>query len=103
MKLYVKSISTGGIERSPGFLFHSCDLKTAKNITFYQEEDEEAIEFLKRKNIPFDLIDLSHRSFLDRMKAKIEGVNSTPTLVLDNGTKLNGINKIKVYFAKHAL
>ena len=44
MKLYVNSIRTGGIERSPGFLFHTCDLRAVKNITFYSEEDEEAIE-----------------------------------------------------------
>jgi hypothetical protein len=98
MKLYVNSISTGGIKRSPGLLFHSCDLKTVKNITFYPEEDEEAIEFLKSKKISFELIDLSHCSFLIRTQVKIKGINRTPTLVLDDGTKLEGIKQIKSHF-----
>jgi len=100
MKLYVNSVSTGGVKRSPGLLFHSCDLKTVKNITFYLKEDEEPIEFLKSKKIPFELIDLSYCSFSIRAKAKIRGINNTPTLVLDDGTKLKGIKQIKSCFEK---
>ena len=100
MKLYVNSIRTGGIERSPGFLFHTCDLRAVKNITFYSEEDEEAIELLKSKNISFDLIDLSNCSFAFKIKAKLKGIASTPTLILDDGTKLKGIEQIKAHFKK---
>jgi len=100
MKLYVNSISTGGIERSTGFLFHACDLRAVKNITFYSEEDEEAIELLKSKNVSFDLIDLSNCSLVFKIKAKLKGINSTPTLILEGGAKLKGIKQIKAYFEK---
>jgi hypothetical protein len=98
MKLYVKSISTGAIERSPGFFFHSCDLRKVESITFYSEEDKEAIEFLKEKNIPFSLVDLSKCPFAVRLKAKFAGINNTPTLIFDDGKKLKGVQKIKAHF-----
>ena len=98
MKLYVKSISTGAIERSPGFLFHSCDLRGTQNITFFPKEDQRAIEFLKEKGVKFELIDLSKCSLRMKLKAKINGVNKTPTLVLDDGTILKGKQQIIDYF-----
>ena len=98
MKLYVKSISTGAIERSPGFLFHSCDLRRTQNTTFFPEEDQRAIEFLKEKGVKFELIDLSKCSLIMKLKAKINGVNKTPTLVLDDGTILKGKQQIIDYF-----
>jgi len=100
MKLYVKSVSTGAIERSPGFLFHSCDLRETQNVTFYPEEDQKAIELLNGKNIKFELVDLSKCSFTTRLKAKIKGINKTPTLILDDGTILKGIQQIESYFNK---
>jgi len=99
MKLYVKSISTGAIEKSPGFLFHSCDLREKQNVTFFSEEDQKAIEFLNDKGVKFELVDLSKCSLAMRLKAKINGVNKTPTLVLNDGTLLKGIKQIMNYFS----
>ena len=98
MDLYVSSVSTGAIQRSPGFLFHSCDLRGTENLSFYLDEDREAIEFLTEKGIKFNLVDLSRCPFTVKLRAKITGVNKTPTLVLDDGTKLKGIQQIKEYF-----
>lgn len=98
MDLYVSSVSTGAIQRSPGFFFHSCDLRQTENLTFYLEEDREAIEFLTQRGIKFNLIDLSNCPLSFRLKAKIARINKTPTLVLDDGTKLKGVQRIKEYF-----
>jgi hypothetical protein len=100
LKLFVKSISTGAIERSPGFLFHSCDLRGKENITFYPEEDREAIELLEGRSLSFEIVDLSRCPLKTRLKAIVKGINTTPTIILDNGTKLKGINQIRDYFAK---
>lgn len=98
MDLFVKSISTGSIERSPRFFFHTCDLRRRKYLDFYPREDQEAIEFLKDRDVSFNLTDLSKHSFLTRLKAKMSGINQTPTLILDNGTKLKGITQIRDHF-----
>jgi len=97
MKLYVKSENTGGIERSPGFFFHSCDLRTKQDMTFYCDEDFEAIDFLRKSGFDFELVDLSKCSFVMRLKAQMVGVNKTPTLVLDDGTVLKGLRKIEEF------
>lgn len=95
MILYVSSVETGAIERSPGFLFHSCDLKKVQNFTAYAEEDQKAIEFLDERGIHYELVDLSKCAMTVKLKAKLNGINRTPTLVLDNGTKLDGILQIE--------
>jgi hypothetical protein len=99
LKLYVKSESTGAIERSPGLLFHTCDLRGKENITFYPEEDKEAIEFLEGRSFSFEIVDLSRCPLKTRLKAMITGINTTPTLIIEDGTKLKGIKQIKDYFA----
>ena len=86
--------------KNPGFLFHSCDLRRKRSETFYFEEDSEAINFLQEREISFELVDLSKCPFKMKLKAKIAGVKRTPALVLDNGTVLNGLQKIKEYFSK---
>jgi len=100
LKLYVKSISTGAIERSPGFLFHSCDLRAKGNTTFYPEEDKEAIEFLKNENPSLEIVDLARCPLKTRLKALVNGINKTPTLILDDGTKLKGLKQIKDHFTR---
>lgn len=100
MKLYVKSLSTGAMERSPGFLFHSCDLRVKDNTTFYSDEDKEAIEFLENKACSLEIVDLARCPLKTRLKAMVNGLNKTPTLILDDGTKLKGLKQIRDYFTK---
>ena len=69
---------------------------TSKGVTrCFFPEDKEAIDFLSKKGVSFNIVDLSERSFIDRVKARIEGIDKTPILILDNGTRLKGIGQIK--------
>ena len=61
----------------------------------FKPEDEEAINLLNEAGIGYKLVDLSDCPFTVRMKAKILGINKTPTLVLGNGEKIKGIRNIR--------
>ena len=61
-------------------------------------EDKNALEFLEQKRVSFNLIDLSECSIMKRLQAKLSRINKTPTLILDDGTKLKAIEQIKNHF-----
>ncbi|NIO37924.1 hypothetical protein GTO27_09510 [Candidatus Bathyarchaeota archaeon] len=69
---------------------------TSKGVTrCFFPEDKEAVDFLSDKGVSFNLIDLSELSFIERVKARIEGIDKTPILILDNGTRLKGMEQIR--------
>lgn len=57
------------------------------------EEDKRVIEELEKLGLKYTLVDLGQASAITRLKAKIEGNNSTPTLVY-KGQKLKGSQQI---------
>ena len=61
-------------------------------------KDKDAVEFLEQKGISFNLIDLSECSFMTRLRAKLSGINKTPTLILDDDTRLKGVEQIRNHF-----
>jgi len=59
----------------------------------FDEEDREAIETLERSSIPHLIIDLSDCPLTFRMKAKLQGINKTPTLMIGS-EKVKGLHEI---------
>ena len=100
MDLYVKSQKIDQVEYTVPNWGHWCSAGyRSKGVTrYFFPEDMEAIEFLNGKNVSFNLIDISDRSFMTRLQAKITGINKTPTLILDNRIRLKGIEEIKKQF-----
>lgn len=100
MKLYVKSVKMDQVEytmphQSGGGHWCSAGYRSQGVMKYFAPEDNEAIEYLKQKGISFDLIDLSDCSFKTRLQAKMSGINLTPTLILNDGTRINGIEQVK--------
>jgi glutaredoxin len=60
----------------------------------YKPEDQKAVDLLKETGAPYRVVDLSDCSFMMQLKAKIFGINETPTLIL-NGVKIKGLENIK--------
>jgi predicted DsbA family dithiol-disulfide isomerase len=80
----------------PNFGYYcSARFRSQGVLSSFSFEDEEALTSLRSKSVSFSLVDLSSCSFENRLKAKMRGINRTPTLVLDGGTKIEGIAKIK--------
>lgn len=107
MKLYVKSAKIDQVEytmphKSGGGHWCSAGYRSKGVMRYFNAEDNEAIEYLKQKGISFSLIDLSDCSFKTRLHAKISGINQTPTLILDDSTRINGTEQIKEHFLKVA-
>lgn len=94
--LYVKSEKISIFKYSEGVPHHPCTgaYRASQTIRNYTEQDEEAAELLNEAGITHKLIDLSDCSFIKQLKAKITGINETPTLIL-NGKKIKGIQNIK--------
>lgn len=102
MQLFVKSQKADMVEYTMPNLSgggHWCSAGYRKQgiLTSYSSEDEEALTGLRSKSVNFSLVDLSVCPFETRLKAKMSGVNRTPTLILDNGTRIEGINRIREY------
>jgi hypothetical protein len=100
MKLYVKSVKMDQVEftmphQSGGGHWCSSGYRSQGVMKYFAPEDNEAIEYLKQKGISFDLIDLSDCSFKTRLQAKMSGIGLTPTLILNDGTRINGIEQVK--------
>ena len=97
-KLFVKSeIIIPTFQFQQGIRRHPCtDAYVAKEIVKkFKPEDEEAINLLNEAGIDYKLVDLSDCPFTVRIKAKILGINKTPTLVLGNGEKIEGVRNIR--------
>lgn len=103
MDLYVKSQKIDQVEytmphKSGGGHWCSAGYRSKGVMRYFTPEDKDAIEYLKQKGISFNLIDLSDCSFKTILKAKIGGINQTPTLTLDDNTRIKGIKQIKEHF-----
>jgi hypothetical protein len=99
--LYVKSSKTSTVEYSRPIADHSCtDGYLATKVMYsYTPEDQQCMELLKQAGIPHELIDLSSCSFQARLKARIAGLNETPTLVFQ-GEKIRGLQAIREVLQK---
>ena len=100
MRLYVESQKTNVVAYTMPNFGHYCSAgyRTQGIQISYEPQDEKVITHLKSKGISFNLVDFSlYDSFDTRLKAKLSGVRRTPTLVLNNGTKIEGTDKILEY------
>ena len=94
--LYVKSEKIPVIQYSESVSGHPCTgaYQATDTISGYKPEDQEIIEFLEKAGITYKLVDLSNCPLTAQLKAKIAGINETPTLVL-NGAKIKGLEDIR--------
>jgi len=93
--LFVKSERISQVEYMVPNFGHWCSAayRATKTHFAFLEEDKKAIEGLEKARIPYKLIDLSLTNRIARIKAKIEGVNATPTLIY-KGQKFRGAQQI---------
>lgn len=91
----MKSEKISIVELSRSVPDHSCTdaYRSTRTICNYKSEDQKAIDILKEAGIAYKLIDLSDCPFTVRLKAKIGGINETPTLILKN-IKIEGIENV---------
>jgi hypothetical protein len=95
--LYARSEKIDVVEYTMPNWGHGCSAayRSQGTMNNFSPEDYEAIECLKQKGTPFSLVDLSDCPFTTRLSAMMKGINKTPTLILNNGSKLKGIDEIK--------
>ena len=94
--LYVKSEKIPIVKHSVGIHGHPCTAadRAVQTHTLLTPEDQEAKELVEKSGVSFKIIDLGECSFLTQIKAKISGINKTPTLIL-NGKAIRGIQNIR--------
>lgn len=94
--LYVKSEKIPIVQYTEGLSGHPCTAAfRATQVTYnYKPEDQKAMDLLEKAGIAYEVVDLSDCSFIMQLKAKIFGINETPTLIL-NGVKIKGLENIK--------
>jgi hypothetical protein len=103
MRLYVKSQKTDVVsyDAVPGgsAIADRCAAGYVSRsvLSGYRPEEEKALTILRGKGVKFSLVDLSMCPFVTRLRARVTGIKKTPTLVLDDGNKIEGINRIKDY------
>jgi hypothetical protein len=99
MQLYVKSQKTDVTAYTMPNRDHYCSagLRSQGVLSNYGADDEEALTILRNKCVDFSLVDLSSCSLESKLTARISGIRRTPTLVLNDGIKIEGIDKIKGY------
>jgi hypothetical protein len=99
MQLYVKSQKTDVVSYTMPHRDHYCSAgyRSQGVLGSYGQEDEEALTILRSKGANFSLVDLSSCSLQNKLTARMSRIRRTPTLVLNDGTRIEGINKIKDY------
>jgi len=75
----------------------SAGYRASKTDLVLEEEDKKAIEVLEKTGLQYTLIDIGLASASARIKAKIEGINKTPTLIY-KGQKFKGLQQIMELF-----
>lgn len=102
LTLYVKSEKISIVQYSEGIPGHPCTAAYRVKEIFerFKPEDEEAINLLNEAGIDYNLVDLSDCPFTTQLAAKIRGINETPTLVLESGEKIKGVQNIKQMLLK---
>ena len=103
LRLYVKSQKIDQVEftmphLSGGGHWCSAAYRSKGTLRPLTEEDNEAIEYLDAKGLRYSLLDLSDLPMKNRILSRVAGINQTPILVLDDGTKLRGMSEIKRNF-----
>lgn len=80
---------------------HPCTGGYITREIFYdlKQEDKEAINLLDEAKINYTLVDLADCPFTMQLKAKIKGINETPTLIF-NGKKIKGAKNIQQILPK---
>lgn len=94
--LYVKSEKIPIVEYQEGIPGHPCSggYRATKIEHNYKPEDQKAVTLLKDSGTSHEIIDLSDCSFIIQMKAKILGINETPTLIIGD-EKIKGVENIR--------
>ncbi|MDH7563537.1 MAG: hypothetical protein QHH24_01455 [Candidatus Bathyarchaeota archaeon] len=59
------------------------------------EEDRKAVETLEKVELRFTLVDLGSAGVVERIRARLDGIKLTPTLVY-NGQKYEGLRQIMI-------
>lgn len=100
--LYVKSEEIPIVQFSEGIPGHPCTAayRVKEIVKNLKPEDKEAIELLNGAKVDYKLVDLSECPFTVQLKAKILGINETPTLVFGTGEKIKGVQNIKQVIIK---
>jgi len=98
-KLYVKSDKVYVTQytmphQSGGGHWCSAGYRTQSTLSGLKPEDQKAKELLDNAGTHYTLIDLSNCPFITQLKAKLAGINETPTLVI-NGRIIKGLEKIR--------
>jgi len=93
--LYVKSEKISQVEYTMPNFGHWCSAgyRATKTDFVLGEKDRKAIEILEKVGLRYTLVDLGLTSATTRIKAKIESVNTTPTLIY-KGQKIKGLQQI---------
>jgi glutaredoxin len=94
--LYVKSEKIPTVQYSEGVPGHPCTAayRATSTVHCYKQEDQEAIDLLEKAGIAYERVDLSSRDVTTQLKAKITGLNETPTLIFQ-GRKIKGLENIR--------
>jgi len=93
--LFVKSEKVEQLEYTVPNFGHYCSAgyrATGTNCALC-EEDQKAIELLEKAGISYVLVDLGQASTAMRLKTRIRGIKTTPTLVYE-GQKLEKLQRI---------
>jgi hypothetical protein len=101
--LYVKSEKVAHIEYSMSHHDHYCDAgyRATSTDLILNEEDRKAIELLEKAGLRFTVVDLGLAKAMARIRAKMEGVNATPTLI-HKGQKMRDLHQIAAMLEKVA-
>jgi glutaredoxin len=93
--LYVKSEKIQMTQYSEAVHGHPCTgaYRATQTMRNYKPEDQKAIDLLKEAGLSHQLVNLSECSAAARLKAKLTGVNETPTLLL-KGKMIKGAENI---------
>ena len=97
--LYVKSEKSEQVEftmphTTGGGHWCSAGYRAARTHRTHSKEDEEGMQLLEEAGISYRLVDLADASVAAQLRARIMGVNKTPTL-LYGGKKYKGLEEIK--------
>jgi hypothetical protein len=101
--LYVKSEKLEQVQYTMPNWGHWCSAGyRASRVDYgFNEEDEKAIEAVKNSGLECMIVDLGPQGVLAQIKAKIIGVNKTPTLVY-KGEKFRGLEQILMVLNKRS-
>jgi glutaredoxin len=94
--LFVKSEKIPVVQYSEGVPGHPCTgaYRATSIVPCYKQQDQEAIDLLEKAGVAYERVDLSVHDATTRLKARITGLNETPTLIF-HGRKIKGLENIK--------